>query len=235
MKLPLDPRLPIQGGQDYGKQLYTRLYDIFRSHAAAVNAVDAAGTQNATDIAARALQTDFVELLNNAQWYGHAVGELFYLDESLGAAIPPTTNTHFRYVRLTAGDAYNSGALTAESVSGMAPLVVATATIAAGPLSGKTIHLLNTEGRFIRSGASGTLQDDAQQNITGRFSAYDYSGVSPSGAISEVARDANVPDVSGSVGFRIFRTNAFDASSQVRTANEVRPRNIAQSAWMRIF
>lgn len=54
MKLGLDPRLPILNGQDYDKQLYTRLYDIFRSQAAAVNAVDEVGAQNTADIAANA-------------------------------------------------------------------------------------------------------------------------------------------------------------------------------------
>lgn len=51
MKLGTDPRLPVLNSQDYQKNLYARLYDIFRSHAVAVNAVDDAGTQNTSDIA----------------------------------------------------------------------------------------------------------------------------------------------------------------------------------------
>lgn len=37
MKLPIDPRLPIQGSADYDKSLYQRLYALFRSFAQGVN------------------------------------------------------------------------------------------------------------------------------------------------------------------------------------------------------
>lgn len=160
MKLGTDPRLPILSGQDYQRNLYARLYDIFRSHAAAVNAVDDASTQNAADIA---------ELLNNAQWYGKAVGEVFCLrDDLAGVVAPPTNNAAFRFIKLTAGDAYNTGALTTESVTGTAPLVVATAVIslAGSPLNGQTVNLWNTERRIPRAGSSGVLQDGANMAHT---------------------------------------------------------------------
>lgn len=51
MKLPVDPRLPIQGGPDYDRSLYQRLYALFRSIAQGVNAVADATDANASAIA----------------------------------------------------------------------------------------------------------------------------------------------------------------------------------------
>lgn len=228
MKLSLDPRLPVPGAPDAQKSTYARLYELFRSHAQAVNAVDDAGTQNASDIATNAAaiatkadQTDLVELINNAQWYGKAVGEVFWLDESLGGLIPPTDNANFRFIRMTAGDSYNSGILEDESVSGTSPLVVATAQIAVGPLTGKTVHLINTEGRFVRGGTSGVLQDS--QNLShfhtpgaGAF----VTNVYP--ALSSWTFDA----VTGNC-------QANGGNTANSGGDEARPRNISFSAWMR--
>ena len=43
----------------------------------------------------------------------------------------------FRFVKLTASDAYNAGALASESVTGSAPQVVATAVVSA---HASTVH-----------------------------------------------------------------------------------------------
>ncbi len=242
MRLGTDPRLPILSGQDYQRNLYARLYDIFRSHAAAVNAVDDTATKNASDIATnttniatKAAQTDFAELKNNAQWYGVPIGVVFGLDESLGSPVPPSNNVNFRFIRLTAADTYNSNALTSESVSGSAPLVTATAVIslAKSPLNGKTVHLLNTENRFTRFGVSGTLQDDAIRNITGSLAAAGaVAWQSAAGTFKLSGTTAPIPAQSTSVQ---PTTLNFDASLVVPVATENRPRNIALSAWMRIL
>src|SRR5690606_23096161 len=88
-----------------------------------------------------------------------------------GCPLPPTDNPNFRFIKLTAGDAYNTGVLTAESVTGTAPLVQATAQIslAGSPVNGATVHLINTERSGLRAGDSGTFQQDALQNITGYY------------------------------------------------------------------
>ena len=100
-------------------------------------------------------------------WLAKAVGEPFALrDDLAGVLAPPTNDSRFRYIKLTASDSYNTGVLTSESVSGSVPLVVATAIIslAASPLNGVTVNLWNTERRSPRPGSSGTLQNDAFQS-----------------------------------------------------------------------
>src|SRR5690606_6593990 len=106
----------------------------------------------------------------NLEWLSKPIGEPFPLwDHIPGCPLPPTDNPNFRFIKLTAGDAYNTGVLTAESVTGTAPLVQATAEISlvGSPVDGATVHLINTEARVLRAGVSGTVQDDALQNITG--------------------------------------------------------------------
>ncbi len=73
------------------------------------------------------------------------------LDSITGVAQPPTGNP-YRYIKLTASDSYNTGVLTSESVTGSAPLVVATAVIslAGSPINGQTVNLVNTEELFER-------------------------------------------------------------------------------------
>ena len=85
-----------------------------------------------------------------------------------GAAEPPSG----AWVKLTAGEngagQYNEGLLINESVTGSAPLVVATAEIAVGPMAGQVINLWNTENRYPQPGTSaGTVANDQMQQITG--------------------------------------------------------------------
>src|SRR5690606_24463705 len=96
----------------------------------------------------------------SAYWETKAIGELVALQDDLtGVSAPPTDNPAYRYIRLTAGDDYNDGVLISESVSGSAPLVTATAVIDldSSPMDGETVHLINTERRFLRAGSAGTV------------------------------------------------------------------------------
>lgn len=97
-------------------------------------------------------------------WMAKPIGEPFPLrDDIAGIPIPPTDNAAYRFIKLTAGDSYNDGALANESVTGTAPLIVATADILLpeSPISGTTWHLINTERRMLRPGNSGGLQNPA--------------------------------------------------------------------------
>lgn len=244
MKLPVDPRLPIQGGQDYDRSLYQRLYALFRGIAQSVNAgVDA------TDANTSAIATNtsaITELSINAQWYGKAIGEVFYLRDDLAATVkPPTDNAHFRFVKLTAADAYNAGVLTGESVTGSAPLVIATAVISlvGSALNGMTVNLINTERRVVRAGESGTIEQDALQNITGTFgsigslvgSSYPIGVQEAGGAFVKNDTSSWAHQSGGMTANNGATTVTFDASFVARTAIETRAKSIGATAYMRIL
>jgi hypothetical protein len=99
-----------------------------------------------------------------AQWLGTPIGG--YITP---LTPPPTNDPLFRYILCTAGQTgaggYNNGILTSETVTGTAPLLIATATVslAGSPFNGQTIHLINTEGRFIGAGESEAFEDDMMQ------------------------------------------------------------------------
>lgn len=98
------------------------------------------------------------------QWLGTPIGGY------ITPLMPPSKDDpRFRYVLCTAGQTgpggYNEGILTGETVTGSAPLVVATATVslAGSPFDGLPVHLINTEGRFIGAGESEVFEDDMMQ------------------------------------------------------------------------
>lgn len=227
MKLQLDPRLPSVGSPNYAQTLYARLYEIFRSIAQTVNG-------NADDIAANTAEIATLTPISEAQWLGKAVGEVFGLrDDLAGVVPPPTNNTGFRFVKLTAGDAYNAGALTGETVSGSAPLVVATAQIAlaGSPLNGRTVNLLNTERRFLRAGSSGVLEDDAVQihshyltnDSNSDYTNYSQGGTVPGWGLTAAANNQGQYHL------------ATDRQKSGRFATETRPRDQGVTYYMRIL
>lgn len=164
-------------------------------------------------------------------------------DHLPGCPLPPTDNPHFRFVKLTASDSYNAGALTNESVSGSAPLIVATAKIAVpgSPIDGATIYLKNTMRAYGRAGQSGVLENDALQDIGGTFQlrrgdlgenlAYGGSGsmVITTGtgtAAQRLSANAQGASLSGD-------TVSFSPSAVARTANETRVRGVGENLYMR--
>lgn len=152
-----------------------------------------------------------------------------------GAAEPPKDKS-YRYIKLTYGDTYNTGAVNMEVISGSAPLVVANCRVAVSgsPIFGNTVYLINTERRSIRPGAAGSLQDDALQNITGAMngSMSSASVVTPTGAFAK----AGTPNYSSGadVAGRGYTDMTFDASRVARTDNETRIRNIGANFYMRV-
>ena len=173
---------------------------------------------------------------DNLEWLSKPIGEPFPLWDHLPSTpIPPTDNEDFRFIKLTAGDAYNTGVLINESVTGTAPLVEATAqiTLTGSPYDGATVHLINTERRSQRAGESGVVQQDALQNITGTiYTRYavvlsaDGVFVGPN-AGSSATSSAYPNTATGGV-------TTFDASRVARTDNETRDKNIGATFYMRV-
>ncbi|KQV28088.1 hypothetical protein ASC97_06995 [Rhizobium sp. Root1203] len=148
-----------------------------------------------------------------------------------GISTPNNTTGRGKYILLTAGltgvGGYNNGLLTSESVTGSAPLVVATATVslAGSALNGVVVRLLNTEGRIMRPGTvAGTLQDDAVQ-----------------GHRHQVLIESSAPTGAGSVGGNsgtVTKTTGGPVTDGTngtpRVDNETRMRNVAAEYYMRI-
>lgn len=139
-----------------------------------------------------------------------------------------------KYIKLTAGQSgagqYNEGLLTDETVTGMAPDVIATAVIAltGSPVNGQIVSLINTERRIVRPGASGELQGDAIRNITGNFGGT-MSSSTASGAFAQ-----SIVGQFGAAGAGRYGDVSYDASRVVPTADENRMKNIGATYYMRI-
>jgi hypothetical protein len=197
-------------------------------------------------VLARALQTDFTALSDNVKWLGTPVGETLALPTNLaGIVAPPTDNASFRYILLTAGESgvgeYNETILTGETVTGSAPLVVATAVInlAASPIDGLTVNLLNSEGRYIKPGlTSGTVANDQMQQITGVANAGSTIGLTRAADGSTgafISGDGTLPTRDGSTGSNFGPLNFNSANSpNARTGNSTDVKNIQYTYYMRI-
>lgn len=160
-----------------------------------------------------------------------SVGSIVMLWTHLsGVSRPPAGE----YIELTAGltgsGDYNAGLLTSESVSGSAPLVVATAQIAAGPMTGQTVHLVNTERRFWRAGVAGTTQNDQFQDHTHGVS-FNMRGRNTD------PKSAGPFNVRGTTTGTVTVGNATNAAGfgTIRTGTETRPKNIGATMFMRIL
>lgn len=164
----------------------------------------------------------------NAIWGNQPIGMPFPIwDHIAGVPTPPTNNSAYRYIKLTASDSYNTGVLIGESVSGSAPLVLATAVVndALSPINGRTVQLINTERRFIRAGSSGTLETDALQGHIHQAIVYQATGGGQPAA-SATATSATTVSTGGPL------TDGTNGTP--RTANETRAKNIGATFYMRI-
>ena len=180
-------------------------------------------------------------------WTSKAIGEPFGIFTHLtGVVEPPTTNPNYRFIKLTAADAYNTGVLISEAVSGSAPLVTATATIslAGSPVNGQIVDLMNTSRRVLRAGLSGTAEADTAQGhgfgdpdqptfqymnaINQRFTF----GATP--ALSTLAMSTDSTD-STTAGQTARVSPVSDGTNGVpRIGIETRAKNIGVTYYMRI-
>jgi hypothetical protein len=196
------------------------------------------GTGGKTQAAARAALglDDF--------WSLQPIGVPIPVYDHYGGAAPSTTNPLYRYIKLTASDAYNSGLLTGESVSGSAPLVIATATLslAGSPINGAFISLINTERRVIRAGASGTAEQDSLQGHGHRQVVGTPGAIADSGATG-VGYDAGA----SSNGFGIRSSTGTTgndltigvpilngANGSPRVSAETRAKSMGATFYMRV-
>jgi len=163
--------------------------------------------------------TNIQSTFNAMKWLSKGIGELVAVwNHMAGYDAPPTEDTRYRFIALQAGlsgaGQYNEGVLTSESVSGSSPYIVATAVISLvdSPLNGTTVHLINTERRFLRAGSSGGLQDDELKSHTH--------------AIQGLAAGSSI---SGGTGY-----TGTSVSTGAAGGEETRPRNIGVTYYMRI-
>lgn len=175
---------------------------------------------------------------DQTKWRSRAIGEVYRVNTAIvGADVPPSSTTDTVWIELTMGltgvGAFNNGKLTGESVSGSAPLVLASAVVsfAGSPIDGQTIRLLNTEGRIERpSSTPGTLQNDQMQ---GHFHA-----ISPTS--SQVVNAAGSGTQDFGSGIRATPAAAIGApttdgtNGTPRTGTETRMKNVGVKTYMRI-
>ncbi|WP_416065425.1 hypothetical protein ACK9YZ_01365 [Rhizobium sp. ZK1] len=182
----------------------------------------------AAAIAAALADPSYLQVM---KWRSKGIGELYIVDTSkAGVDIPPSSTADTVWIELTAGltgvGGFNNGKLTSESISGAAPLVLATAvvTFGASPINGRTIDLLNTEGRIVRPSTSpGTKQDDAMQGHV------HVAGIgSSAGSIYNVS--PRQEGATGNTGVPI----SDGTNGTPRTAAETRMKNVGVKAYMRI-
>lgn len=173
------------------------------------------------------------------RWESRAVGEPFGLwDHLTGAETPPTAEGGPRFIKLTAADAYNTGLLSSETVTGTAPDITATAVIAleGSPLNGQTVHLVNTERRFPRAGESGTIQGDAIRDLQFSVSQLATSNSPNTPVVTGAATIVNGAYSGGWQAGSFLGLSALTvkASNTLPTATENRSRNIGETYYMRI-
>lgn len=200
-----------------------------------------------TDLTGKLAKSDNLSDLDDsalAAWEVQPIGvPIPVLDNLVGVAAPPTDQA-YRYIKLTASDAYNTGVLNSEGVSGTAPLVVATAVInlAGSPLDGQTINLINTERRSLRGGSAGAVENDQMQQIIASLS----HGMHAVGGVSSMFNNytgAFSAGASGSIGYAGPAGTAVTAAStdfdsanspNARVGNETRSKNIGVTYFMRV-
>ena len=163
-------------------------------------------------------------------WALVPVGVLVPLMDNSTVPAPSRSSTAYKYIRLTASDGYNSPILVSESITGTAPLVIATGVVslADSPLNGVRINLINTERRVLRAGLPGVVEQDALQNITGSFGGGEASP-STIGAFSNGAQFGTV----GPGGSNRNVIN-FDASLVARTSSETRVKSMGVTYYLRV-
>lgn len=195
-------------------------------------------------VAALALKADAAQVSAalGDPWGLQPIGVPIPLFTNVSGVAEPPTDQAYRYIKLTASDAYNTGILTSETVSGSAPELLATAVVdlAGSPLNGETIHLLNTMRVFLRPGSAGTVEGSQNRGHT-------HSGTTSPHSHSVPSKGREYYQGGGSV---YGSTNGFDYSSSSNPmttssvsvafttdssgGNEARPRNIGVTYYMRI-
>lgn len=174
--------------------------------------------ESLTDLISESISDAVEEITPNLR----LVGERFAVWDHISGVSAPDNSGSAKYIRLTAGQSgpgqYNEGLITGESVSGSAPYINATAQISVGPMAGQTVRLVNTERRFFRAGAGGTLQDDEIKSHTHSH---------------DIRRAGNTN--AGNGGVIGNSSNSQNRNTGAFGGEETRTRNIGESIYMRIM
>lgn len=160
---------------------------------------------------------------------------------------PPIDDPRFRFVKLTADDAYNGSLLNNKVISGTTPNLVVKMTVnsALSPINGHQIFMLNTMRAIPTPGVfDGVIIQDAIRNIKGVirpeitqsygasiFSSNSLSGAFKAGALDNPQRPVTTPSQGGGgwVGAE------FDASLVVPTAERNQPFGVARVFYKRVY
>ncbi|HFG2190661.1 TPA: phage tail protein [Vibrio cholerae] len=180
----------------------------------------------------------WVELVGNDD-------KLPFLCVPIGAEIafdtpPPTNDPRFRFVKLTADDAYNSSLLNNKVISGTAPNLVVKMTVnsALSPINGQQIEMLNTMMAIPTPGlTSGAIIQDAMRNLTGSLRSYYLSGNALATGVLSHSAFGSTPAKAGvggvDPGANYFFD--FDASRQVPTADRFQPFGVTRVFYKRVY
>ncbi|EJL6308990.1 phage tail protein [Vibrio cholerae] len=152
---------------------------------------------------------------------------------------PPADDPRFRFVKLTADDAYNGSLLTNKVISGTAPNLVVKMAVnsARSPINGQQVSMLNTMGAIHTPGlTSGVVIQDAIRNITASV----QFGFNNREEIVDAA-GAFTSDLTGPVGSNPSSARSavsrlkFDASRVVPTAERVQVFSESRVYYKRIY
>ncbi|MCD6730790.1 phage tail protein [Vibrio cholerae] len=153
---------------------------------------------------------------------------------------PPTNDPRFRFVKLTADDAYNGSLLNNKVISGTAPNLVVKMTVnsALSPINGQQIEMLNTMGAIPTPGlTSGVIIQDAMREIQGSISLgsdagrYDWSG---SGVFENGTSSAGALN-SGTTQFSVVGSLKFRASKVVPVADRFQVFGVSRVYYKRVY
>lgn len=189
--------------------------------------------------------TELLAALVADPWAVQPIGVPIPVWRHLGDETVPPRDKAYRYIKLTASDAYNAGVLSSEIVSGSEPLLLATAVVslAGSPFNGRTVSLINTERRVLRGAeASGELLFDAVQGHA-HMQAVGEDGVNGNTPNTSNTFDGGL--TSGNVGIRrstgpvlnavTIRGAITDgASGALRSGGETRAKSISVTYYLRI-
>lgn len=180
----------------------------------------------------------WVELVGNDD-------KLPFLCVPIGAEIafdtpPPTNDPRFRFVKLTADDAYNGSLLNNKVISGTAPNLVVKMTVnsALSPINGQQIEMLNTMMAIPTPGlTSGAIIQDAMRNLTGSLRSYYLSGNALATGVLSHSAFGSTPAKAGVVGVDPGANYFFDfdASRQVPTADRFQPFGVTRVFYKRVY
>ena len=190
--------------------------------------------------------------INDTGYGSKAIGEPFCIMENLTGILEPSNAGSKKFIKLTAGltgvDEYNEGLLDSEVISGSAPNVSAVADIALAdsPIFGETLHLINTEGSFLRAGeTAGTLttyktgrpQDTAFNTGSGGAHTHTNNRISAnSGGLDGISANGAGSGRSGGGSYTIV-SNSSDHSHSITSGGdtETAPKNVTAIYYMRIL